>query len=596
MADTQHSQLWLSAFPDLARIADEAWLEAVQAAQEMRVPAGTAICRPDDPCVNFVLLAEGAIHVFESSEDGRELVLYRVQPGEMCFMTAIHLLDQKPYSATAMTEGATRLIVIPGHLFQNALTRSDAFRGYVMATLARRLGDVMKMAGQAVFTERERNEQVLDRQLLYDALTDLPNRHLLNDRLAQAISAAARDNGACALLILDLDDFKEINDTLGHTAGDTLLKQIAPRLRGCVRDTDTLARMGGDEFAVVLPTAQQAQAERVARKILEALNAPFDVEGITTQVTVSIGIAQYPHHGRRPEELLRHADVAMYAAKHDRTGYALYAPEGDSHNSEDMTLSGELGHALEHDELTLYYQPILRLSDRALVGMEALVRWRHPQRGLILPRDFIPLAEHQNLIRPLTLWVIECTARQSADWHALGLDIPIAVNLSPMLLRDATFIGEAIALLDSNNNASPWLELEVTENALMENPSLVLERLQPLRARGVRLSIDDFGTGYSSLSYLHEFRVDTLKIDHSFIDGLATDENKAIIVRAIVQLAHNLGFEVVAEGAENQETCDRLRVLGCDYVQGYHLGRPMPAADCLRWVDELLSTQRQATS
>jgi len=443
-------------------------------------------------------------------------------------------------------------------------------------------------------TERKRAERTLAHQTLHDVLTDLPNRTLLHDRLEQAVLAAARDYSECALLILDLDNFKEINDALGHAAGDALLRMIAPRLRNCIRDADTLARLGGDEFAIVLPSADALRAERVARKILETLAATFDIEGTLTQINVSIGIAQYPQHGESSEDLLRRADVAMYNAKHDHSGYALYLPERDPHRLGHLALSGELRRALERDELTLYYQPQLRLRDCALAGMEALVRWQHPQRGLLLPQDFIPLAERRGLIQPLTLWTIECAARQSAEWRAQGLEVSIAINLSPMLLRNAVFIGEVLALLDSHDNAGAWLELEVTEQALMHNAHSIQAHLRALRARGVRLAIDHFGTGYSSLTCLREFLADTLKIDRSFAHNVATDENNALIVRAIIQLAHSLGIHVIAEGVENQESCDRLHAFGCDAAQGYHLGAPMPAAECLPWVDALLLQQDPA--
>lgn len=437
-------------------------------------------------------------------------------------------------------------------------------------------------------TERKRAERELAHLALYDALTDLPNRQLLYDRLAQAILVVAREGGACALLIIDLDSFKEINDTLGHTVGDALLKLVALRLRGCLRDTDTLARQGGDEFAMVLSGADQLQAERMAYTILTVFETPFDIDGMATRINVSIGIAQYPQHGQSPDELLRHADVAMCIAKQEHGGYALHVPKRDPHSRVRLALSAEFNNALERGELELYYQPILRLRDHALIGMEALTRWHHPLRGFLLPREFIPHMERQRLIRQHTLWAIESAARQSAQWRASGLDIPIAVNLSPKLLRDSSFVRETLVLLD-NNDAVPWLELEMTENALMENPVLVLELLAPLRLRGVRLSIDDFGTGYSSLAYLRGFQADTLKIDQTFIHDMTTSESSAIIVRAVIQLAHNLGMQVIAEGVENQETYDRLCTLGCDAAQGYHLGRPMPAGDCLPWVDEMLA-------
>jgi len=287
--------------------------------------------------------------------------------------------------------------------------------------------------------------------------------------------------------------------------------------------------------------------------------------------------------------------VAMYDAKRGHSGYAWYLPENDPHSRERLTLIGDLHRALERDELLLYYQPKLHLHEHRLIGMEALVRWRHPSRGLILPSAFLAHAERHGEIKPLTLWVLHAAARQWAKWRALGFEIPISVNLSPVALRDPNFLVQVLALLDGTMAPGAWLELELTESALMENPRLILKRLGALRARGVRLSIDDFGTGYSSLAYLREFQADTLKIDQAFVHDMVANESNAMIVRAIIHLAHNLGMEVVAEGVASQEVCDRLRTLGCDAAQGYYLGRPMPAADCVPWMAEWLSKQELET-
>jgi len=473
------------------------------------------------------------------------------------------------------------------------IVRKDGSRGTVSASAQLMRDKTGRPSGfrgiQRDITASKAAELLLKRQALHDALTGLPNRYLLSDRLGQAILAAESAGGSCALLVLDLDHFKEINDTLGHTAGDALLKQIGPRLRDCVRDTDTLARLGGDEFAIVLPGADEAQAERVAHSILDELVAPIRVEGVDTQINTAIGIARYPQHGQTAEEMLRHADVAMYDAKRGHSGYAWYLPEQDPHSRERLTLIGDLHRALERDELLLYYQPKLHLQERRLIGMEALVRWRHPTRGLILPGAFLAHAERFGEIKSLTLWGLHAAARQWAKWRALGLEIPISVNLSPVALRDANFLVHVLELLDETVAPGAWLELELTETALMENPRLILKRLGALRARGVRLSIDDFGTGYSSLAYLREFQADTLKIDQTFVHDMATNESNATIVRAIIHLAHNLGMHVVAEGVGSQEVCDRLQALGCDAAQGYYLGRPMPAADCVPWMAELLA-------
>jgi diguanylate cyclase (GGDEF)-like protein/PAS domain S-box-containing protein len=480
----------------------------------------------------------------------------------------------------------------PLHDIEVDIVRKDGSRGTVTASAQLMRDKTGRPTGfrgiQRDITASKAAELLLERQALHDALTGLPNRYLLTDRLGQAILAAERAGGACALLVLDLDHFKEINDALGHSAGDALLKQIGPRLRGCVGETDTLARLGGDEFAVVLPGADEAQAERVARSIVDALVAPVRVDGVDTQINAAIGIARYPQHGQTAEELLRHADVAMYDAKRGHSGYASYLPENDPHSRERLTLIGDLHRALERDELLLYYQPKLHLHDRRLIGMEALVRWRHPTHGLILPGAFLAHAERHGEIKSLTLWVLHAAARQWAKWRSAGLEIPIAVNLSPVTLRDPQFLVHVLELLDETVAPGAWLELELTETALMENPRLILKRLGALRERGVRLSIDDFGTGYSSLAYLREFKADTLKIDQTFVHDMASNESNAMIVRAIIHLAHNLGMDVVAEGVASEEVCERLQALGCDAAQGYYLGRPMPAADCVPWMAEWL--------
>jgi diguanylate cyclase (GGDEF)-like protein/PAS domain S-box-containing protein len=432
-------------------------------------------------------------------------------------------------------------------------------------------------------TARKSAELTLQRQALHDGLTGLPNRVLLHDRLSNAIAAAARESSHCALLLFDLNHFKEVNDTLGHAVGDQLIQQIGPRLASCLRDADTLARLGGDEFAVVLRGASQAEAERVADKILGMFNAPFDIAGVSAQVGSSVGVAIFPRHAQTAEDLLRCADVAMYSAKHGGTGQAVYSAENDPHSIERLSFVGELRHAFEYGKFSLEYQPKLRLSDFAPVGVEALARWLHPVRGWVSPSEFIPYLEKHGMIRPFTQWVIENAARQRAQWHAAGLAISVAVNISPSALRDVNFAGLVLAIVDRVGGTGNWLELEVTENALMDNPRLMLARLRVLRARGVRLSIDDFGTGYSSLAFLREFQADTLKIDRTFVASMTTEPRNEIIVQAMIYLAHALDLKVVAEGVESQAICDRLAALGCDEVQGFHLGRPMPAKELDAW-------------
>ena len=434
--------------------------------------------------------------------------------------------------------------------------------------------------------ERLQAEKKLAYHATHDVLTQLPNRGLLHDRVRQAILTARRENTHCALMLFDLNRFKDINDTLGHHSGDLLLQGVGSRILKVLRNVDTVARLGGDEFAVVLPGADRENAALIAHKILGALKMPFSIEGLAIEVTASVGIAIFPEHGEDIEVLLRRADIAMYAAKHSAIGCAFYSVEIDPHSRDRLLRMTELRGVIERDELTVYYQPKIRLRDKALIGMEALVRWQHPEHGLILPEGFVPLAEQTGLIKPLTIAVMKAALAQCRDWHASHVPITVAVNLSVQGLWDPIFLNQLAQLINASHLDPSSLELEVTESVLMAQAERAREMLAPLHEMGVRFSIDDFGTGYSSLSYLKKLPVDTLKIDRTFVSGLTEDSDDAVIVGSVIGLAHSLGLEVVAEGVENRASWDCLRNLGCDVVQGYYVSEPMTGADSLRAISE----------
>jgi diguanylate cyclase (GGDEF)-like protein/PAS domain S-box-containing protein len=448
-------------------------------------------------------------------------------------------------------------------------------------------GRAARIAVVTDITERNRAEEALRHQALHDGLTGLTNRTLLQERLSHTILTAQRDHAPLALLLVDLDRFKEINDTFGHHYGDLLLQQIGTRLRGLLRASDTVARLGGDEFGILLPTTDAASAVTVAQQLLHTLEAPFELNGQRVEIGASIGIASYPAHGSDTATLLRRADVAMYVAKRGEGGIVVYTAEQDLHSAQRLALGGELRGAIENDELLLHFQPKLDLHDGTLVGVEALVRWQHPLRGFLPPSEFIPLAEQSELIYPLTRWVLEAAIRQQQAWRGAGLELPVAVNLSRRTLQDSQ-LPEMIARLLARYDVPPRaLVLEITESSLMADPLRAAENLSQLRALGVQMSIDDFGTGYSSLDSLKDLPVDELKIDRSFVQAMASDPSARAIVRVVIDLADALKLRVVAEGVEDRATWDVLAGLGCHVAQGYFLSRPIAAAELEAWIADV---------
>jgi len=435
-------------------------------------------------------------------------------------------------------------------------------------------------------TERKEQLKALEYQALHDDLTGLPNRALLADRLQQAIRSARREQRSLALLLMDLDHFKEINDTLGHHNGDVILQQVAQRMQQLIRSSDTVARLGGDEFAILLPAADEQHASGITDKIIQSVEQPFTLEGQTFVLGASIGIALFPEHGDDGNTLLQRADVAMYFAKRDHLGFAIYDIKQNPHRVEYLSLKGELREAITNRQLALNYQPVIDIQSGRVSGVEALVRWHHPERGLLMPDEFIPLAEQTGLIRKLTLWVLEEAARQSQAWIDLGLELRVAVNLSVYNLYDSRFPEQIARIIGAINAQNACLRLEITETAIMSGPSNALEILNRLSAQGVRIAIDDFGTGYSSLAYLKQLPVDELKIDKSFVSGMTVDDNDAVIVRSTIDLAHNIGLRVVAEGVEDESTFHLLAGLHCDAAQGYYMGYPMTVERLLVWLRE----------
>ena len=427
----------------------------------------------------------------------------------------------------------------------------------------------------------------LEQQALFDSLTGLPNRTLLQDRLRQTILAADRAAGRFAFVLLDLDRFKDINDTFGHHAGDMLLKEVGPQIRAVLRESDTVARFGGDEFAILLSTtSDEVGAVQAAQRILERLQRLFVVEGLALQVDASLGIAIYPLHGRDATALIQHADAAMYEAKRSRLGYAVYSTGAEEASRDRLVLLGELRDAIDHRQLSVHYQPMVDPARRSVIGMESLVRWQHPRLGLLAASRFVPFAEQTGLIRPLGEWVLSTALEQCARWSSVGIDMAIAVNLSARDLPDPLLPDRVEKALSQTNVSPSRLKLEITEGLIMGEPTRSLEVLERLRAMGIELSIDDFGTGYSSLSYLKRLPVHEIKIDRAFVADMLNDAGASAIVRSVIELGHNLGLRVVAEGVESAEQADALSSIGCDGLQGYYISPAVPAENVAAWLGE----------
>ncbi|HEX8084494.1 MAG TPA: bifunctional diguanylate cyclase/phosphodiesterase [Solirubrobacteraceae bacterium] len=429
-----------------------------------------------------------------------------------------------------------------------------------------------------------RDARLSEHQALHDRLTELPNRVYFRRCAEDAIAAAARGRTHAAVLIMDLNRFKEINDTLGHLHGDLLLQQVAARLQETVRAGDTVARLGGDEFAVLLPCVDDvADAERLARRLLTALKEPVVINGVSLTVEGSVGLACFPDHGDGVDLLLQRADVAMYVAKAAKSGVEVYSKAQDDHSLERLSLAAELRRAIAEGQMVLYFQPQIDLATGRLIAAEGLMRWEHPTRGLIAPTTFVSIAENTGAIRQLTSRALELAVAECARWHAVGLTIGVSVNVSAQDVLDEDLPAEIRALLARAGLPADALEVELTESTVMADPRRAQSVLEALSAMGVRIAIDDFGTGYSSLAYLKRLPIDHIKIDRSFVMNMGADRNDALIVESTVDLARNLGLRTIAEGIEDEAARARLAAMGCDVGQGFHFAEPLTAPAFLAW-------------
>jgi len=460
------------------------------------------------------------------------------------------------------------------------------FPAEIVLGMATMEGHVIYACTVRDISELKQQMSALEHQALHDSLTCLPNRTLLFDRLEQGILSSKNEQYPLSLIVIDLDNFKTINDTLGHHYGDLLLKQVGSRLSELVRETDTVARLGGDEFALFLPMTSQEQTIEMANKIISTIEQPFLIDDHNLSICLSQGLVFYPDHGENVETLMKRADIAMYTAKRSDRAYSIYSSELDTHTIEQLNLIGELRDALDNDKLMLYYQPQVDMKTKEVIGVEALLRWVHPLQGFIPPDQFIPMAEQNGLMKKLTMWVLEKALLQSKNWVDDGLNLHLSVNLSASNLQDLDLCENVKALLNKYIIDPQTLTLEITESFIMSNPTRAMETLKKLSSLGVKLSIDDFGTGYSSLAYLKMLPVNEIKVDKSFVIDMIEDNNDEMIVRTVINLAHNLGLRVVAEGIECEEVWNKLASWGCDTAQGYYLRAPASVESFNSWFIE----------
>jgi diguanylate cyclase (GGDEF)-like protein len=437
-------------------------------------------------------------------------------------------------------------------------------------------------------TEQRLAEESLRKMRFFDQITGLPNRVMLQNRLGRALAESVRTERPLALLILALERFRDVTNTLGHHNGDLIVRDLAGRLGDALGDADRVARLRGDEFGVLLPDADAGFARQVGGRVLGSLERPFMVQKLPIEISASVGIAVAPEHGAEAETLLRHADAAVQAARKLGGGASVvYSAEHEPHDPMRLALLGELRRALDGNELQLHFQPKVDLKTRTVVGAEALLRWSHQKRGPVSPAEFIPLAERagSGLIRPLTRWVLDRAVGEARGWERAGRHVPVAVNVSARSLHDGRIVDDVEEVLLTHDLPPDRLVVEVTESAVMSDPDRARQVLSSLASRGVAVAIDDFGIGYTSLGQLKKLPVHELKIDKSFVMGMAGEEGAdTAIVRSTADLAHNLGLNVVAEGVEDQWTLDLLSTFGCDQAQGYHIARPMPAAAFAGWM------------
>jgi len=496
-----------------------------------------------------------------------------------------------PFREQAEREGYASIsafpLVIDGEVIGNldiAAAEADAFGDDELAVLAELAADMsFGIANLRMRARHRQAERTIERMAFYDALTGLPNLARLRERLSHAIDLARAQRRPLALLTLNVDRFREINEVLGFQQGDALVGELAERLKRRIESPAMLARLGVDQFGVLLPGAGAERAEATARDLAHILDEPFSLAGTRVEAQASIGIALFPGHGTDAELLILRSDAAMYQAKRNRTGIAIFRGDGEPEIRERLSLVTDLRCAIEEDQLRLYVQPKVNIPSGALCGAEALVRWQHPQRGLIQPDRFIPLAERVGLINPLTYWVTNAALSQCYSWRDAGFSIPLAINLSARNLLDPRLLDRLNGLLTTWGASPEWLQLELTESALMEDPQGALEILRQLNKLGFQLVVDDFGTGYSSLSYLQRLPLVAVKIDKSFVMAMPNDHDSGVIVRSTIDMVHNIGLKVVAEGTENQFIWRQLADLGADVAQGTFISDPMPSDDFHAW-------------